>query len=49
MKKIKIELNVNFEKEAMKNKKIYELDLANENIAFDLFSKQMNFTKLKRN
>ena len=39
MKKIKIELNMNFEKEAMKNKKVYELDLENENIAFELFSK----------
>jgi hypothetical protein len=38
MKKIKIELNMQFEQEAVFKKKIYELDLDNENVAFELFS-----------
>jgi hypothetical protein len=47
MKKIKIELNMQFEQEAVFKKKIYELDLDNENVAFELFSKQLAFTRIK--
>lgn len=36
---MKIEMNLQFEKEIMVKKDIYELDMKNEDLAFKLFSK----------
>jgi chromosome segregation ATPase len=47
MKKLRMDLNIHFEKEAVIKKKLYELDMKSENGAFDLFSLQLRFTKLK--
>ena len=44
---MKIEMNMQFEKEMMVKKEIYELDMKNEDIAFKLFSKQLGLTKNK--
>ena len=44
---MKIEMNLQFEKEVTIKKDIYELDMKNEDIAFKLFSKQMVLTKNK--
>ena len=44
---MKIEMNLQFEKEVMIKKDIYELDMQNEDLAFKLFSKQLNLTKSK--
>jgi hypothetical protein len=44
---MKIEMNIQFEKEVVIKKEIYELDLKNEDLAFKLFSKQLALTKSK--
>lgn len=44
---MKIDMNMQFEKEVTAKKEIYELDMKNEDLAFKLFSKQLVFTKLK--
>lgn len=44
---MKIEMNLQFEKEVLIKKDIYELDMKNEDLAFKLFSKQLNLTKSK--
>lgn len=40
-------MNLQFEKEVIIKKEIYELDMKNEDLAFKLFSKQLNQTKSK--
>lgn len=47
MKTMKIEMNLQFEKEVLIKKEIYELDMRNEDTAFKLFSKQLQLTKAK--
>lgn len=47
MKSMKIEMNLQFEKEVLIKKEIYELDMRNEDNAFKLFSKQLQLTKSK--
>lgn len=44
---MKIDMNIQFEKEVTIKKEIYELDMKNEDVAFKLFSKQMQLTKSK--
>ena len=44
---MKIDMNMQFEKEVVYKKEIYELDMKNEDLAFKLFSKQFNLTKNK--
>lgn len=44
---MKIEMNLQFEKEVLIKKEIYELDMRNEDNAFKLFSKQLQLTKSK--
>jgi hypothetical protein len=44
---MKIDMNIQFEKEVTIKKEIYELDMKNEDLAFKLFSKQMLLTKNK--
>ena len=44
---MKIEMNMQFEREVTIKKDIYELDMKNEDLAFKLFSKQLNLTKAK--
>lgn len=44
---MKIDMNMQFEKEVMLQKEIYEVDWKNEDLAFKLFSKQFNLTKNK--
>lgn len=44
---MKIDMNMQFEKEITIKKEIYELDLKNEDIAFKLFSKQLFLSKNK--
>jgi hypothetical protein len=44
---MKIEMNLQFEKEVIIKKEIYELDMKNEDYAFKLFSKQLLLTKAK--
>ena len=44
---MKIEMNLHFEKEVMIKKDIYEVDMQNEDLAFKLFSKQLNLSKSK--
>ena len=40
-------MNMQFEREVIIKKEIYELDMKNEDLAFKLFAKQLNMTKLK--
>ena len=47
MRAIKIEMNMQFEREVMVKKEIYEIDMKNEDTAFKLFSQQLNLTKAK--
>jgi translation initiation factor 2B subunit (eIF-2B alpha/beta/delta family) len=42
-----MELNIHFEKEAVLKKKLYEQDIKSEHDSFELFSKQLKYTKLK--
>lgn len=44
---MKIEMNMQFEKEITIKKDIYEVDMKNEDLAFKLFSKQLYLTKNK--
>jgi len=44
---MKIDMNMQFEKEITIKKEIYELDLKNEDLAFKIFSKQMFMSKNK--
>lgn len=44
---MKIEMNLQFEKEVTVKKDIYEVDMRNEDLAFKLFSKQLYITKNK--
>lgn len=44
---MKIDMNLQFEKEITIKKEIYELDLKNEDLAFKIFSKQMFMSKNK--
>lgn len=44
---MKIEMNLQFEKEVTIKKEIYELDMKNEELGFKLFSKQLFLTKNK--
>lgn len=44
---MKIDMNLQFEREVTYKKEIYELDMKNEDLAFKLFSKQFNLTKNK--
>lgn len=42
-----MELNIRFEQEVTLKKEVYEIDLKSEDLAFQLFSKQLNHTKAK--
>jgi hypothetical protein len=44
---MKIDMNMQFEREVTIKKDIYELDMKNEDLAFKLFGKQLNLTKSK--
>jgi hypothetical protein len=45
IKKMKLRLNIHFEKELKVKKKIFELEQSNENLGFVLFSKQLQLSK----
>jgi hypothetical protein len=44
---MKIDMNMQFEREVTIKKDIYELDMKNEDLAFKLFGKQLTLTKAK--
>lgn len=44
---MKIDMNLKFQQEIMVKKEIYECDMRNEDLAFKLFSKQLQVTKNK--
>ena len=48
LRAMKIDMNLQFEKEITMKKEIYEIDMKNEDLAFKLFSKQM-FLQKNRN
>ena len=47
-KEMEMQLNIHFEKEAVEKKKLLELELETENLAFELFRREMDLKKRRK-